>query len=58
MEKIFTAHIEQNIESGYFVGMIPSAPDTYTQAKSLDELTIRMKEVLELCLQERKSKII
>ena len=58
MEKIFTAHIEQDIESGYFVGMIPSVPGTHTQAKSLDELTIRMKEVLELCLEERKSKII
>jgi len=50
MEKLFTAHIEQDVETGYFIGMIPSVPDAHTQAKSLDELSIRLKEVLELCL--------
>ncbi|MEI9957937.1 MAG: type II toxin-antitoxin system HicB family antitoxin [Ferruginibacter sp.] len=52
MEKIFTAHIEQDIESGYFIASIPAVPGAHTQAKSLDELTIRLKEVLELCLEE------
>ena len=50
MQKIFTAHIEQDIETGYFIGMIPAVPGAHTQAKSLDELSIRLKEVLELCL--------
>jgi predicted RNase H-like HicB family nuclease len=54
MERVFTAHIEQDIESGYFVGMIPSVPGAHTQAKSLDELTVRLKEVLELCLEGTK----
>ena len=52
MEKIFTAHIEQDIESGYFVATVPSVPGAHTQAKSLDELTVRLKEVLELCLEQ------
>jgi predicted RNase H-like HicB family nuclease len=52
MERVFTAHIEQDIESGYFVGMIPSVQGAHTQAKSLDELTVRLKEVLELCLEQ------
>jgi predicted RNase H-like HicB family nuclease len=52
MEKIFTAHIEKDIETNYFVGSIPSIPGAHTQAKSLDELTVRLKEVLELCLEE------
>lgn len=51
MEKLFTAHIEQDIESGYFIGTIPAVPGAHTQAKSLDELSIRLKEVLELCLE-------
>ena len=51
MEQIFTAHIEQDIETGYFVGMIPLVPGAHTQAKSLDKLSIRLKEVLELCLE-------
>ncbi len=52
MEKFFTAHIEQDTETGYFIGIIPSVPGAHTQAKSLDELTLRLKEVLELCLGE------
>ena len=51
MEKVFTAHIEQDVETGYFIGIIPSVPGAYTQAKSLDELSLRLKEVLELCLE-------
>ena len=49
MENLFTAHIEQDVETGYFIGMIPSVPGAHTQAKSLGELSIRLKEVLELC---------
>ncbi len=52
MERIFTAHIEKDIETNCFVGSIPSIPGAHTQAKSLDELTVRLKEVLELCLEE------
>jgi predicted RNase H-like HicB family nuclease len=48
MEQVFTSHIEQDIETGYFIGMIPSVPGAHTQAKSLDELSVRLKEVLEL----------
>lgn len=51
MEKLFTAHIEQDVETGYFIGIIPSVPGAHTQAKSLDELSIRLKEVLQLCLE-------
>ena len=52
MEQIFTAHIEQDIETGYFIGIIPAVPGTHTQAKSLDELSLRLNEVVELCLDE------
>ena len=52
MEKLFTAHIEQDVETGYFIGMIPSVPGAHTQAKSLDELSVRLNEVVELCLDE------
>jgi predicted RNase H-like HicB family nuclease len=52
MEKIFTAHIEQDIESEYYIGTIPSVPGAHAQAKTLDELNSRLKEVLKLCLEE------
>jgi predicted RNase H-like HicB family nuclease len=35
MERVFTAHIEQDIESGYFVGMIPSVPGAHTHRQKV-----------------------
>jgi predicted RNase H-like HicB family nuclease len=51
MQQLFNAHIERDIESGYYIGIIPNVPAAYTQAKTLDELSLRLKEVLELCLE-------
>lgn len=51
MEKMFTAHIEKDPQSGYYIGLIPTVPGAHTQAKTLDELKVRLKEVLELCLE-------
>ena len=39
-----------------YVGFFPSVPGAYTQAKTLDDLNIRMKEVLELCLETMSEK--
>lgn len=51
--KVFNliAHIEKDAESGMYMGFFPSVPGAHTQAKTLDDLNIRMKEVLELCLE-------
>ena len=51
MEQLFTAHIEKDEETGYYIGTVPSVPGAHTQAKTLDELQLRLKEVLELCLE-------
>lgn len=48
----FTAHIEQDSETGLYIGLVPSLPGAHTQAKSLDELQVNLKEVVELCLEE------
>jgi len=48
----FTAHIERDPETGLYIGMVPSIPGAYSQAKSLDELQLNLKEVVELCLEE------
>ncbi len=47
----FIAHIEQDSETGMYIGLFPSVPGAHTQAITLDELGIRMKEALELCLE-------
>jgi predicted RNase H-like HicB family nuclease len=45
----FTVIIERD-ESGYYVATVPSLPGCHTQAKSLDILMKRVREVIELCL--------
>ncbi len=49
----FTAIIEQD-EDGYYVATVPSLKSCYTQAKTLEELYPRIKEVIELCLEEEE----
>jgi predicted RNase H-like HicB family nuclease len=51
MEQLFTAYIEKDPDSEYYIGMVPTVPGAHTQAKTLDELSIRLKEVLELCFE-------
>ncbi len=49
----FTAIIEQD-EIGYYVATVPSLKSCYTQANTLEELYPRIKEVIELCLEEQE----
>ena len=50
------AHIQKDSESGMYIGFFPSLPGAHTQAKTLDDLNIRMKEVLGLCLETMSEK--
>lgn len=47
-----TSYIEQDSETGMYVGIVPSIPGAHTQAETLDELRTNLKEVVELCLRE------
>lgn len=49
----FTVLIEQD-EDGYYVATIPALKSCYTQAQSFQELYPRIKEVIELCLEEQQ----
>jgi len=46
----FNVVIEKD-EDGYFVANVPALRGCHTQAKSLDVLMKRVKEVIELCLE-------
>ena len=50
MKKEYNVIIERDSE-GYYVADVPSLRGCHTQAKSLDELIVRIKEVIELCLE-------
>jgi predicted RNase H-like HicB family nuclease len=46
----FDVVIERD-EEGYYIASVPQIPGCHTQAKSLDEVTKRIREALELCLE-------
>ena len=50
MRQQFDVVVERDAE-GYFVPSVPALPGCHTQAKSLDELTVRVREAIELCLE-------
>jgi len=47
----YTVIIERD-EDGYYVGEVVELPGCFTQAKSIDELLRRIKEAIELYLEE------
>jgi predicted RNase H-like HicB family nuclease len=52
-KRTFTVLIEQDAE-GYLVATVPALRGCHTQAKSLDTLMKRVREVIALCLDEKK----
>jgi predicted RNase H-like HicB family nuclease len=50
----FTVVIERD-EDGYYVARVPELRGCYTQAKNLDTLMKRVREVIELCLEDGDS---
>ena len=52
MKSKIVAYIERDIDSGMYIAILPGIPGAHTQAETLDELQIKLKEVIELCLEE------
>ena len=50
--KTFSAYVEWDPDTGFYVGIVPGVPGAHTQAATLDELRLNLKEVLELCLDD------
>ncbi len=48
----FTAFIEKDPESGMYVGTVPNLPGAHTFAETIDDLQVKLVEVITLCLEE------
>lgn len=48
----FNILVEKDAD-GYFVASVPALPGCHTQARSLDELMSRVREAIELYLEEQ-----
>lgn len=44
-------------EDGMFVGRVPQLKGCVTQAKSIEELMLRLKDAVELCLEEQSDSL-
>jgi predicted RNase H-like HicB family nuclease len=53
MSRQFDVVVEKDA-AGYYVAHVPSLPGCHTQAKSLDTLSERIREAIELCLEEQE----
>ena len=49
--KIDVNVIIERDEDGWLVGSVPEIPGCHTQARTLDELMLRIREAAELCLE-------
>jgi predicted RNase H-like HicB family nuclease len=47
----FTVLIERD-EEGYYVASVPALRGCHTQAKTLDTLMKRVREVIEVCIED------
>ena len=50
----FTVVIERD-EDDYYVATVPALRGCHTQAKNLDTLMKRVREVIQLCLQDNQA---
>jgi predicted RNase H-like HicB family nuclease len=51
----FSVLVERD-EDGYYIASVPELPGCYTQARTLDELTGRVREAIELYLETEGTK--
>ena len=56
MCKNYDVIIEKDAD-GFYIATVPKIPGCHTQAKSLDLLMERTKEVVELCLEVQKDEV-
>jgi predicted RNase H-like HicB family nuclease len=55
-KKKFTVLIERD-EDGYYLATVPALKGCHTQAKNLDALMKRVREVIKLCLEAENCSI-
>ncbi len=55
--KNFTAVAERDPVTGLLVGYVPGFPGAHSQAASLDELNVNLREVLAMLLEDGEPKL-
>jgi predicted RNase H-like HicB family nuclease len=48
----FTAIVELDRDTGFYVGYVPNFPGAHSQGETLDELRANLLEVIEMLLED------
>ncbi|MEH2361800.1 type II toxin-antitoxin system HicB family antitoxin [Nostoc sp.] len=51
--KTFTAIVERDPDTKFYVGYVPGFPGAHSQGESLDELQENLREVIEMLLEDQ-----
>jgi predicted RNase H-like HicB family nuclease len=52
MMQTFTAIIERDRDTGFYVGYVPNFPGAHSQGETLDELRANLLEVIEMMMED------
>ena len=55
--RTFTAVVERCPDTRLYVGYVPGFPGAHSEGKTVDELTVNLKEVIEMLLEEGEPKL-
>ncbi|MEH1997252.1 MAG: type II toxin-antitoxin system HicB family antitoxin [Nostoc sp.] len=50
--KTFTAIVERDPDTKFYVGYVPGFPGAHSQGETLDELQENLREVIEMLLED------
>ena len=50
--RYFSAVIERDPDTGFFVGFVPGFPGAHSQGATLDELNANLREVIAMLLED------
>jgi len=50
--KTFTAIVERDADTKFYVGYVPGFPGAHSQGETLDELQENLREVIEMLLED------
>ena len=55
--RTFTAVVERDPDTGYYVGYVPGFPGAHSQGESLDELNRSLQEVIGMLLEDGEPRL-
>lgn len=55
--KSYTAIVEKCTDTNLYVGYVPGFSGAHSQAESIDELILNLKEVIEMLLEDGEPKL-